>query len=117
MESCRGRARCGGAAGDGGTERTVVTVAVEALETRGARPSACAARVAAYRLYELLQTAAPDGRERRSGLAIFDLAYHVASLAAVFLALVIGILVGVVISSGGFVLEGRARILFDRSTS
>jgi hypothetical protein len=42
---------------------------------------------------------------------MFDLRYHVASLAAVFLALVIGILVGVGISSGGFVQEGERRIL------
>jgi Copper transport outer membrane protein, MctB len=42
---------------------------------------------------------------------MFDLRYHVASLAAVFLALVIGILVGVGISSGGFVQKGERRIL------
>ena len=34
---------------------------------------------------------------------MFDLRYHVASLAAVFLALVIGILVGVGISGRGFI--------------
>src|SRR5881394_721145 len=34
---------------------------------------------------------------------MFDFRYHVASLAAVFLALIIGIVVGVGISSGGFV--------------
>ena len=34
---------------------------------------------------------------------MFDLRYHVASLAAVFLALVIGILVGVGLTRGGFV--------------
>jgi hypothetical protein len=45
---------------------------------------------------------------------MFDLRYHVASLAAVFLALVIGILVGVGISSGGFVQKGERRILHDR---
>jgi hypothetical protein len=45
---------------------------------------------------------------------MFDLRYHVASLAAVFLALVIGILVGVGISSGGFVQKGERRILNDR---
>ena len=45
--------------------------------------------------------------------AMFDLRYHVASLAAVFLALVIGILVGVGISSGGFVQKGERRILND----
>ena len=45
---------------------------------------------------------------------MFDLRYHVASLAAVFLALVIGILVGVGISSGGFVQKGERRILNDK---
>ena len=34
---------------------------------------------------------------------MFDLRYHAASLAAVFLALIIGILVGVGITRGGFV--------------
>ena len=42
---------------------------------------------------------------------MFDLRYHVASLAAVFLALVIGIVVGVGLSSGGFVQKGERRIL------
>ena len=42
---------------------------------------------------------------------MFDLRYHVASLAAVFLALLIGIVVGVGISSGGFVSEGERGIL------
>lgn len=42
---------------------------------------------------------------------MFDLLYHVASLAAVFLALVIGILVGVGISSGGFVSKGERSLL------
>ena len=42
---------------------------------------------------------------------MFDLRYHVASLAAVFLALVIGILVGVGISSGGFVSKGERSLL------
>jgi hypothetical protein len=45
---------------------------------------------------------------------VFDLRYHVASLAAVFLALIIGILVGVGISTGGFVQKGERRILNDR---
>jgi hypothetical protein len=45
---------------------------------------------------------------------MFDLRYHVASLAAVFLALVIGILVGVGISSGGFVQKSERRILNDK---
>jgi hypothetical protein len=44
---------------------------------------------------------------------VFDLRYHVASLAAVFLALVIGILVGVGMSSGGFV-KGTERSLLNR---
>jgi hypothetical protein len=42
---------------------------------------------------------------------MFDLRYHVASLAAVFLALVIGILVGVGLSSGGFVQKGERSLL------
>ena len=42
---------------------------------------------------------------------MFDFRYHVASLAAVFLALVIGILVGVGISSGGFVSKSERNIL------
>jgi hypothetical protein len=45
---------------------------------------------------------------------MFDFRYHVASLAAVFLALVIGILVGVGISSGGFVSKGERRLLNDK---
>ena len=45
---------------------------------------------------------------------MFDLRYHVASLTAVFLALIIGILVGVGISSGGFVRKSERRILNDR---
>jgi Copper transport outer membrane protein, MctB len=45
---------------------------------------------------------------------MFDLRYHVASLAAVFIALVIGILVGVGISSGGFVQKSERRILNDK---
>jgi hypothetical protein len=53
-----------------------------------------AARSALNRLYALCQTAAEH-------LSMFDLRYHVASLAAVFLALIIGILVGVGISDRG----------------
>jgi hypothetical protein len=45
---------------------------------------------------------------------MFDLRYHVASLTAVFLALIIGILVGVGISTGGFVKKSERRILNDR---
>jgi hypothetical protein len=45
---------------------------------------------------------------------VFDLRYHVASLAAVFLALVIGIVVGVGISSGGFVEDSERKLLNDR---
>jgi hypothetical protein len=45
---------------------------------------------------------------------MFDLRYHVASLAAVFLALIIGILVGVGISSGGFVKQGERKLLNDQ---
>ena len=45
---------------------------------------------------------------------MFDLRYHVASLAAVFLALVIGILVGVGISSGGFVRGTERKFLNDK---
>jgi hypothetical protein len=42
---------------------------------------------------------------------VFDLRYHVASLAAVFLALVIGIVVGVGISGKGFVSDSERRLL------
>jgi MFS superfamily sulfate permease-like transporter len=45
---------------------------------------------------------------------MFDLRYHVASLAAVFLALIIGILVGVGISSGGFVSKSERSLLNSR---
>jgi hypothetical protein len=44
---------------------------------------------------------------------MFDLRYHVASLAAVFLALIIGILVGVGISGKGFVSDSE-RSLFNQ---
>ena len=44
---------------------------------------------------------------------MFDLRYHVASLAAVFLALMIGIVVGVGISDRGF-LRGTERSLFEK---
>jgi hypothetical protein len=42
---------------------------------------------------------------------MFDLRYHVASLAAVFLALVIGILLGIGITSGGIVEKGERSFL------
>ena len=42
---------------------------------------------------------------------MFDLRYHVASLAAVFLALIVGILLGVGISDRGFVAEGERSLL------
>src|SRR2546430_16695598 len=42
---------------------------------------------------------------------MFDLRYHVASLAAVFLALIIGILLGVGISSGGFIKKSERSLL------
>jgi hypothetical protein len=45
---------------------------------------------------------------------VFDLRYHVASLAAVFIALVIGILVGVGISGRGLIREGERRALEAR---
>ncbi|MBA3718284.1 MAG: copper transporter [Actinobacteria bacterium] len=45
---------------------------------------------------------------------MFDLRYHVASLAAVFLALIIGILVGVGITRGGFVSSAERRVLNDQ---
>ena len=93
-------------------DRTVVTVAVEgALETRGARPPARAAQGGRVSPLRAPANGRGPGRGRRFGLTMFDLRYHVASLAAVFLALVIGILVGVGISSGGFVQKGERRIL------
>ena len=42
---------------------------------------------------------------------MFDFRYHVASLAAVFLALIIGILVGVGITRGGFVSSAERGVL------
>ena len=45
---------------------------------------------------------------------MFDLRYHVASLAAVFLALIIGILVGVGISGKGFVSDSERSLLNQR---
>jgi hypothetical protein len=45
---------------------------------------------------------------------VFDLRYHVASLAAVFLALIVGILVGVAITRGGFVSKAERKVLNDR---
>jgi hypothetical protein len=42
---------------------------------------------------------------------VFDLRYHVASLAAVFLALIIGILVGVGITRGGFLSKAEQSVL------
>src|SRR5207244_4219022 len=47
---------------------------------------------------------------------MFDLRYHVASLAAVFLALVIGILVGVGISSRGVISNPERSLLNSRIT-
>ena len=45
---------------------------------------------------------------------MFDLRYHVASLAAVFLALIIGILVGVGISGKGFVSDSERKLFNER---
>ena len=45
---------------------------------------------------------------------MFDLRYHVASLAAVFLALIIGIVVGVGISGKGFVQNSERRLLNEK---
>jgi hypothetical protein len=45
---------------------------------------------------------------------VFDLRYHVASLAAVFLALIIGILVGVGISGKGFVSDSERSLFNER---
>src|SRR5947208_4468373 len=47
---------------------------------------------------------------------MFDLRYHVASLAAVFVALMIGILVGVGIADQGLLDKGTRRLLEDRIT-
>ena len=48
---------------------------------------------------------------------MFDLRYHVASLAAVFLALIIGILVGVGISDRGLVDSAKTKFLQDEVAS
>ncbi len=47
---------------------------------------------------------------------MFDLRYHVASLAAVFIALAVGILVGIGLSGKGFVDDAERRNLNDRIT-
>src|SRR5690242_5978568 len=48
---------------------------------------------------------------------MFDFRYHVASLAAVFLALVIGILVGVGIADRGLVDKARTHLLEEEVSS
>jgi hypothetical protein len=48
---------------------------------------------------------------------MFDLRYHVASLTAVFLALIIGILVGVGISGKGFVSDSERKLLNEKIAS
>src|SRR3954452_20659192 len=52
-----------------------------------------------------------------TGTEMFDLRYHVASLAAVFLALIIGILVGVGISDRGLVDSAKTKFLQDEVAS
>jgi hypothetical protein len=52
-----------------------------------------------------------------TGTEMFDLRYHVASLAAVFLALIIGILVGVGISDRGLVDSAKSKFLQDEVAS
>ena len=47
---------------------------------------------------------------------MFDLRYHVASLAAVFIALIVGILIGVGLSGRGFVSDSERQLLNARST-
>src|SRR3954447_4438478 len=56
----------------------------------------------------------PCAKLRQRPRPMFDLRYHVASLAAVFLALVIGILVGVGISDRGYVDKGYRGLLEQR---
>jgi Copper transport outer membrane protein, MctB len=48
---------------------------------------------------------------------VFDLRYHAASLAAVFLALIIGILVGVGITRGGFVSSAERNVLESQAAA
>ena len=47
---------------------------------------------------------------------MFDLRYHVASLAAVFIALIVGILIGVGLSGRGFVSDSERQLLNARIT-
>jgi Copper transport outer membrane protein, MctB len=47
---------------------------------------------------------------------MFDLRYHAASLAAVFLALIVGILLGVAVSHSGFVSSAERKVLNQRIT-
>src|SRR5207253_4852146 len=58
----------------------------------------------------------PCARLRQRPRPMFDLRYHVASLAAVFLALVIGILVGVGIADRGLVDKANTRLLEQEIT-
>src|SRR5205814_8700928 len=51
--------------------------------------------------------------DRRDDVGVFDLRYHVASLAAVFFALVIGILVGVALASHGLGNAERKKLQAD----
>src|SRR4029079_10049873 len=56
----------------------------------------------------------PCARLRQRPRPMFDLRYHVASLVAVFLALIIGILVGVGISGKGFVSDSERSLLNEQ---
>jgi hypothetical protein len=47
---------------------------------------------------------------------VFDLRYHVASLAAVFIALIVGILIGVGLSGRGFVSDSERQLLTARNS-
>src|SRR3954467_8934426 len=47
---------------------------------------------------------------------MFDLRYHAASLAAVFLALIVGILLGVAVSHSGFVSSAERKVLNQQIT-
>ena len=84
-------------------------------------------RIGVWPLVALRPGRARRARRRRARLAgaaervrplgwplVFDLRYHVASLAAVFLMLVVGILIGVGISGRGFVDDAERRAFNDR---
>src|SRR3954462_959790 len=92
-----------------GSRTRATTTRTSSSRSAGRSWSGCAARSPERRS----TVCTPCARLRRSS-EMFDLRYHVASLAAVFLALVIGILVGVGISDRGLVDSANRSLLKQR---